>query len=25
MNFGLYAINYGTCAEPASLVRVAQH
>jgi probable F420-dependent oxidoreductase len=25
MNFGLYAINYGTCADPASLVRVAQH
>ena len=25
MKFGLYAINYGTCADPASLVRVAQH
>ena len=25
MRFGLYAINYGTCADPASLVRVAQH
>ena len=25
MEFGLYAINYGTCAEPDSLVRVAQH
>ena len=25
MDFGLYAINYGTCADPAALVRVAQH
>jgi probable F420-dependent oxidoreductase len=25
MRFGLYAINYGTCADPRSLVRVAQH
>jgi len=25
MKFGLYAINYGTCADPDSLVRVAQH
>ena len=25
MKFGLYAINYGTCADPESLVRVAQH
>jgi probable F420-dependent oxidoreductase len=25
MRFGLYAINYGTCADPGSLVRVAQH
>ena len=25
MKFGLYAINYGTCADPGSLVRVAQH
>ena len=25
MRFGLYAINYGTCADPASLVRVAQY
>jgi probable F420-dependent oxidoreductase len=25
MEFGLYAINYGTCADPDSLVRVAQY
>jgi probable F420-dependent oxidoreductase len=25
MRFGLYAINYGTCADPEALVRVAQH
>ena len=25
MRFGLYAINYGTCADPDSLVRVAQY
>ena len=25
MKFGLYAINYGTCADPDSLVRVAQY
>ncbi len=25
MKFGLYAINYGTCADPESLVRVAQY
>jgi probable F420-dependent oxidoreductase len=25
MKFGLYAINYGTCADPGSLVRVAHH
>jgi len=25
MKFGLYAINYGTCADPTSLVRVARH
>jgi probable F420-dependent oxidoreductase len=25
MRFGLYAINYGTCADPASLARVAQY
>jgi probable F420-dependent oxidoreductase len=25
VKFGLYAINYGTCADPASLVRVAQY
>jgi probable F420-dependent oxidoreductase len=25
VKFGLYAINYGTCADPESLVRVAQH
>jgi probable F420-dependent oxidoreductase len=25
MKFGLYAINYGTCADPDSLVRVTQH
>jgi probable F420-dependent oxidoreductase len=25
MRFGLYAINYGTCADPESLVRVARH
>ena len=25
MKFGLYAINYGTCADPTSLVRVAQY
>jgi probable F420-dependent oxidoreductase len=25
MRFGLYAINYGTCADPDSLVRVARH
>ena len=25
MKFGLYAINYGTCGDPESLVRVAQY
>jgi probable F420-dependent oxidoreductase len=25
IRFGLYAINYGTCGDPESLVRVAQH
>jgi probable F420-dependent oxidoreductase len=25
VKFGLYAINYGTCADPSSLVRVAQY
>ena len=25
VKFGLYAINYGTCADPDSLVRVAQY
>jgi probable F420-dependent oxidoreductase len=25
MKFGLYAINYGTCGDPDSLVRVAQY
>jgi probable F420-dependent oxidoreductase len=25
MRFGLFAMNYGTCADPASAVRVAQH
>jgi probable F420-dependent oxidoreductase len=25
MEFGLYAINYGTCADPDSLVRVARY
>jgi probable F420-dependent oxidoreductase len=25
VNIGLFAINYGTCAEPAAAVRVAQH
>jgi probable F420-dependent oxidoreductase len=25
VKFGLYAINYGTCAEPDALVRVARH
>jgi probable F420-dependent oxidoreductase len=25
MRFGLYAINYGTCADPDALVRVARH
>ena len=25
MRFGLYAINYGTCADPDSMVRVAQY
>jgi hypothetical protein len=25
MEFGLYAISYGTCADPDSLVRVAQY
>jgi probable F420-dependent oxidoreductase len=25
MRFGLYAINYGTCADPESLIRVAQY
>jgi probable F420-dependent oxidoreductase len=25
MKFGLYAINYGTCAEPESLVRAARY
>jgi probable F420-dependent oxidoreductase len=25
MRFGLFAMNYGTCADPAAAVRVAQH
>jgi probable F420-dependent oxidoreductase len=25
MKFGLFAINYGTCADPAAAVRVARH
>lgn len=25
MKFGLFALNYGTCADPTSAIRVAQH